>query len=699
MVLQGGDESQFRLPSLQMEDSGNYDVKVTAGGRTVVSKPVVVLVIGGLKVSPSPTGSVRRSTDVTFTLSLISGGTPTQINWLHGGQMIQGATKSVLPVLNAQFTDAGTYAVRAFHPILGRVVSSPEVRLRVYAELEQAGIVVQPRNQVAASGNLAVFSVGASGTLPFRYQWQKGANNIPGATNFFLRIANITAADAGEYHCLVVGAVGPPVATTSATLRIQAPFAANSVADSLVISGRAALTLHTNPGVAAASATFSSAVRLQPDHELANLFYAFARVADLVNQKSVNDFLDRLGVSKTNRDLNHWTAIIPRDTNHSLTMPPGVDASELPSFARTNLLVELKAALGNLDQVRAPGFNVDLSKAETALGDVTIDQGDLHLVRAAFGLAEYFIRTLNAWNASAQLTDLSGLNQSGSFSVETLLRNYPNLLTVADATQVAPARQALESVVDAYVQGAGIIRSRPAGLTRLFNVDRQDYESEERWRQFLLDLKASLSEVVTFNERPDFQATLRQLVDETVVPRSLLPSFKVNSPDPATVPNPSYAGSIRSQGTPVILLQPVARSRFEVGVFAVGQEPLKFQWQKGGVNLPNATNSVLTFASAGIAGTNQLRVLVSNKLGSVASKTLEVVTTGGILVWSARLNLDSLANLSLSGPSGVQVIIETSRDLRKWTPAATNEMPSDGILTFLPFSPGTPLQFFRAVAQ
>ena len=360
-------------------------------------------------------------------------------------------------------------------------------------------------------------------------------------------------------------------------------------------------------------------------------------------------------------------------------------------------------AEGDFEARSIGSFTVRLYSTENAQpgDDTTFFVGgvDLYLVRAGLDFANYFIRTLNAWNLSAQLTALSELDHSQSLTAETLLRNYPSLLTFQDATQLAPAREALNSAIDDYVQGAGLIRSRPPGLTRLFNVDRPDLESEERFRQSLLDLKASISETVTISEAPEFQVTMGQLFDETTSPRAWLPAFKTNSPDPATLPTQKYAAAIQSQGAPVILFQPIARSAFEIGVFAVGKEPLRFQWQKAGIDLPGATNSILEFASVGVAGTNQLRVVVSNDLGSVASKPIQVTTTIGYLLWSAKLAPDSQAGLSLRGPAGIQVVIETSPDLRKWTPAATNEMPGNGTLTLPPLSAGTGRLFFRAIAE
>ena len=694
----GATDSYVEFRELKIEDGGAYAVTVTAGNRTVTSASIVVSIIGGLHVTGAPAGPIRLNEDVHFVLAL-DGGNATQIQWFHNSAPISGATTTGLSIPRAAFKDAGLYSVRAFHPVIGRYLKSSDIQLRVYTDIAPARIVVQPRNQIGFPGSVAVFSVGASGTPPFRYQWRKGSANIPNGTNFYLRLENLAAPHAGAYQCDVVGLTGSTVSSTPAALTIQNRPVANALADNLVTSGRAALTLYTNTGIAAAAASFATAIAVEKEHELANLFYGVVRVVNLVNQKAANAFLDRLSFSKTTRDLYHWSARLPEDTEHNLIAPPGVDTSEIVTFARTNLLIELKSALINLEQVKDAGFSVDLSKAETRSGAVTLDQGDLQLVRGAANLLEYFVRTLGAWNLSAQFTSLAELGQSKSLNIETLLRDHPELLTVADADQLAPAKAALESAVDAYVQGAGIIRSRPLGLTRLFNVDPPDQAAEERFRQALLDLKLSLAEVITVNEHPEFQVTLRQLVDKSVSPRTQLPMFKTNTPDPASLPDASYFDSISSVGPPTIIFQPVARSSFEIGVFAVGQEPLKFQWKMNGTNLPGATSPTLVFASAGVVGTNRIRVEVSNSMGSVTSKQLLVETRGGNLYWGARLTEDNLASIFLRGPAGVHVVIETSSDLKKWSRAVTNELPSNGMFAFPPIAAGREPAFYRAVAE
>ncbi|MBX3734934.1 MAG: immunoglobulin domain-containing protein [Verrucomicrobiae bacterium] len=699
VFLTGATERTFFLSHVQTADSGSYSVEVIAGNTPVESAPVHVRVVEGFRLDQSPPGSVPVNTDVQLDLVLATEGMPSEITWFHNGSQLSDSKHPKIVVSKATFAAAGVYQARAYHPTVGRLVYSPSVRLRVYAQLNPAEIVVQPQQQTATRGGSAIFTVGVSGSPPFRYQWQKGGSNINGATNFFLRLNDLEPTDAVSYRCVVAGVVGPAAVTLPAILTLKPPTISSEIADRLVMSGRAALAQRTNPGLTAATTTFLTALQVDPDHEAGNIFFAASRIADIVNHRSANDLLDRLGVAKAKRNLYHWDAGPSRDKDGNLIAPVGTDSAEVIAFARTNLLLELQGALTNLSQAADADLAIMVTKNESLLDDVIVDQGDIQLVRAVLCLAEYFIRTTYSWNLSTQLSDLADLKRSDSLTVEKLMAGYPQLLTMANSGEVVPAITALETAIDSYVQGAGIIRSRPAGLTRLFNVDREDEDSEERFRQGLIDLKASLSGLITVAERPEFQVNLGRLLGETNGPHGLLPAFEGNIPDPATLPNPNFSDSIQSRGAPIILMQPVGRSGHELGVFAVGQPPLTFQWQMNGSTIPGATNPILTLPFVPNKKTNEIQVVVSNSLGVVASRVVLASLAGGSLSWNITLAAENSFGLLLSGPTGLRVIIETSNDLRTWRPAVTNDMPADGRLSLLPALIVEPRRFFRATVE
>jgi hypothetical protein len=66
----------------------------------------------------------------------------------------------------------------------------------------------------------------ASGASPLFAQWRKNGTNLPGETNFTLRLNSVTLADAGNFDVLVTNSLGratSQVATLSVTLRPVTP--------------------------------------------------------------------------------------------------------------------------------------------------------------------------------------------------------------------------------------------------------------------------------------------------------------------------------------------------------------------------------------------------------------------------------------------------------------------------------------------
>lgn len=379
--ITGATNSSFVIATTKATDAGAYSVLVANAAGSATSTDTVLSVTALPVIRQSPAAVLVGGT-ATLTAVVPAGVGPTGIQWSFKGQAIPGATSLTYIRPNLRLADDGSYSFRCTYTNLNRSVTAPRFHAKVYPTFTPPLVVTQPKAQTGRAGGSAVFTVGASGTPPFSYQWLRNGSTISGATNFFLALTNLQPADATTYSVTVTGFVGA-TNSASAALTLGSAPAPNSTADALVGSGRAALTLHSNPNLISAAATFGAAVGLAPAHETANFFQAVTRLANLVNQPTTTNFLNRLLVSPTGRDPYNWKATATRDAN-GLVAPAGVNTEELPANLRTNALPEILAALTNLARISQADFVVNVTEAEAGFGNVAgggtsvdVDQGDL----------------------------------------------------------------------------------------------------------------------------------------------------------------------------------------------------------------------------------------------------------------------------------------------------------------------------------
>ncbi|MCP4899472.1 MAG: DUF1566 domain-containing protein, partial [bacterium] len=97
-------------------------------------------------------------------------------------------------------------------------------------------ITEHPLSQIITLGDPVTFTVAASGTEPFDYQWQKGDSDLGGETATSLTIAAVAESDAGDYRCVVSNAYGSATsdaATLSVDISVQTVTAPYPIIDTM----------------------------------------------------------------------------------------------------------------------------------------------------------------------------------------------------------------------------------------------------------------------------------------------------------------------------------------------------------------------------------------------------------------------------------------------------------------------------------
>ncbi len=320
-------------------------------------------------------------------------------------------------------------------------------------------------------------------------------------------------------------------------------------ADALVAEGRAFLVAQdlTN-----AHARFASAVSIAPFNDQANVFRAATRLLTLAEKPAGKALLDKLGFTPTNRSLYAWTATVPTDIYGTPFAPTNMSASELTAFLRTNVLAEVAGADANLAAVNNHQFTLLLTAAETSAAKVTLDYGDLLLMRAMLKFAQYAIYTANSWNVDVQLTTVRNIITTESPAAEDVLQQFPNLFTFASTNDLGAAQQAFRQAVLLYVEASNLIRARPTNEVRLFNYDPESAPQELLFRTTLNELKQSLNGPVVLTVDPHYPAYFGQHFSGTSALRDFLPEVKGNAFVAGTLPDPTFGGLVQGVSRPQV---------------------------------------------------------------------------------------------------------------------------------------------------
>ena len=221
--IEGATGSSYTTPATELADSdAKYSVEVSNDVGTVTSEVVILTVTMGPVITKEP-AALTVTAGQTAAFSVEATGTPAPTyQWQKNGADIPGATS------NTYTTPATTGSDNAavFKVVVTNSAGTATSKEAVLSVNVPAGISTQPMATSVFATQMASFSVTATGTEPFTYQWKKNGSDIAGATSSTYTTPATTSADIGTalaYSVVVSNSVGT-VTSTSATLTVSARY-------------------------------------------------------------------------------------------------------------------------------------------------------------------------------------------------------------------------------------------------------------------------------------------------------------------------------------------------------------------------------------------------------------------------------------------------------------------------------------------
>ena len=627
--LAGAVSSTLTLTNVQAARAGIYTVRVTNAYGSALSSNAWLTVLDPWIVSQPKNQLVAGGAPAAFTVNAV-GSSPLSYQWLKegvalaDGTNLSGALTATLTLAQVRVGDLGNYSV-AVSNLNGWVVSSNATLTANFP----SSILAQPASQTVPAGSVVSFIAGAVGSSPISFQWQQAGTNLvdggklSGTTTASLTVSNVQAAEMGGYSVVVSNTYGT-VTSSNAQLSVWP----------LLGWGRNDYTQADIPG----GLTNVTAIA-------GGLYHSLALRAD--------GTLAAWGAGRINSGLapDYGQSLIPAGLSNVVSLAGGASHS-----------VALKAD----GTVVAWGAGATNSGSVPDFGQAVVPGGLANAVAVAAGyyhtLALKADGTVIGWgyNRYGQTNCPAGLTNVAAIASGA----YHSLALKADGTVVAWGAGTNIAVPPNF--GQSIV---PAGLTNVVAVSAGLYHS--------LALKADGTVVAWGSNsygQKNIPADLTNAVgiaagayrslalraDGTVVVwgdssygQTNLPTGLANA---VKLAGGAYHNLIlESDGRPYFATQPASQTlpagaTAFCAALAVGVQPLTYQWQCNGTNVPGASAAQLILANVQLSSAGTYSVVVSNALGAATSANalVTVLAPPAITAQPQSLVIDQGSNATFS---------------------------------------------------
>ncbi|XP_043391096.1 B-cell receptor CD22-like isoform X10 [Chelonia mydas] len=214
-----GSRQEMVLKNITVEQAGEYHCKADNGIGQSPSPPINITVLyapTGVRVTAAPGTSPQAGESVTLTCSYTSSlPAPNSYTWYRGDRQLEGSRQEMV-LKNITAEQAGEYRCQADNGI-GQSPSPPITITVLYAPTGVRVTAAPGTSPQAGESVTLTCSYTSSLPAPNSYTWYRGGRQLEGSQQEMV-LKNITAEQAGEYHCQADNGIGqspsPPLTIT-----------------------------------------------------------------------------------------------------------------------------------------------------------------------------------------------------------------------------------------------------------------------------------------------------------------------------------------------------------------------------------------------------------------------------------------------------------------------------------------------------
>jgi len=221
--------SSYSTPVAVLGDNGStFSVDISDGNGNILTSSIATLTVTvatpPITITTQPASqAIQEGQTCTFSVAATGSG-PLTYQWSQNGTSIPGATAASYTTPPAAIDDNGsTFSVTIHNTTTGDNLTSATATLTVVKAPANITITTQPANHSILVGQIATFSVVATGPGTLTYQWQRNGTPIPGGTSASYTTPVAVLSDNGStYDVVITDGPGHVLGSSLATLTVLA---------------------------------------------------------------------------------------------------------------------------------------------------------------------------------------------------------------------------------------------------------------------------------------------------------------------------------------------------------------------------------------------------------------------------------------------------------------------------------------------